>query len=692
MSIKWGPIYGTKPWQPGDANPDGGIWGEGGIIGEGGEGDNAQTWHRIDDVNLTLTLVIGGVVLPDLPPLTDVPKRAWRPIVTLDDEDVSDGITGPIEIRAAEGAARVASYTLLLAPGTVLSLAAWSGRETTIDYAEFIDGEIASCSRLFTGVIDTPEFDAQSGAVSILATDDLQTLCDAMSDEQIDALCGGCWSPVIFDAARSIGWQRALDRMSTVASSLDLDVFRTPRITPWQRAPSVSAAGPSQGGHAPPGGAASGSERGSSYRTLTANDIEDGSLAITLAPRDSLINRVDIAFDYRYPLAEARTVRIDFDCVDWANRMYFDGHRYAQNLNVAPFNFATFLLAGWNVLKRDAVMSALGSCGGLVEDVAWTEVPPSQWLQAPNGSVFAWVTSEGLRQQLCMGFSARISMDNMNEQEENHRITVVAPASVSQSGVLKEDVSSSLQGAYYDGPQVETQTGLYRSKVALRYPPTETGIVRQTGMLTTARLDNALSPDSNRDAANAAMECLIAAGKARIVASHRQTEVSATTVIDPEIDLDRHLRIEAPRVTAAGKVASLTHLMDTDSGRAVTSFELAVSTVCGVGVTHPESAFVAPPGVNKPPKGINYVMSTSPYGQLGLVPSGGGGGSNAKMIYCEWHGMMADANLNGGPPMDGQDFLFVFPGIDEEDRKMMAAEIYTEVNAGLYEDEFEVTA
>jgi hypothetical protein len=218
--------------------PDGPAGGDPSGDGNEGNGNPGSPWTTVGPVDLALTLRVGGTgVLPEFPDLPAI-RRAWRAVIALDDEDVSGFVTGEIEIRAAEGAARVASFRLLFPPGRPLALAAWSGLPVAIDFAEIEAGQAVRLSRLFTGVIDSVAFEAASGILSILATDDLQTLCDRLANDDVDALTEGALaSPVIFDPARSAGWQRVQDRMSTLAASLDLDVWRAPRLTFWAATP-----------------------------------------------------------------------------------------------------------------------------------------------------------------------------------------------------------------------------------------------------------------------------------------------------------------------------------------------------------------------------------------------------------------------------------------------------------------------
>jgi hypothetical protein len=602
------------------------------IPGYGGFGDGdteppdaGPVWEVVGEAAPRLILSIpaaaseGGGTLPD--PGLDGPAVSWRPVVFIDGVDVSELTIGAIEVRAAEGAARVASFSLLFAPGQAIALSTWTGHAVEIDYARLMNGEIAARARLFTGIIDTPEFDAATGMIRILATDDLQGELDAMTDAQIDALAGGRWSAVVFDEARSHGGQRARDRMSARTASLDLDVWRTPRVTPWFAAASLP---------------------------FTADDIEDGSLSATFAGRSSLINRVVVAFDYRTPLARARTYGVSFDSVAHAAGKYGGGGGFG---GVQYATWASYIKAGHVILTKAAVESAISSAGAEIAQMSWINTPASY--AEPGVDDWVWVKGPNDDLYLCRGFTAQVTFNSGGEMEENHVITVDAPLSIAQAGVLESSLSGSLEGAYPEQTQVETQMAVNRVLAVQSIPPRDYATAA-AGLLTSVRAT--LTPETDRAAANAAMACLIDMAKVRIADAHRQNEVTASVLLAPDVDTARHVRVDTPRIKATGKVKAVTHRLDADSGRAVTTFTLAVSSLCGVGIVHPETPTAAPDAP-----------------ALAAKPAGGS----------------TRIQFNSGPK-ENHEFSVEFPGMAEADRALLVKEILSSALAAVHEDEFEV--
>ena len=149
-------------------------------------------------VSLTLPVRISMVEAQDLSlpvrvtmvdPLTESPAR-WRAVVTLGGVDVSERLTGDIEVEATEGEARIARFSLVPAPGPIV-LPQWSGQQVTIDSAELADdGSALNPRRLFTGVVDVPDYDITTHVVTFECTDQLQEVIGNLPREWVDAHVG----------------------------------------------------------------------------------------------------------------------------------------------------------------------------------------------------------------------------------------------------------------------------------------------------------------------------------------------------------------------------------------------------------------------------------------------------------------------------------------------------------------------
>ena len=462
----------------------------------------------------------------------------WATIVTIAGVDVTARIVGDIRIDAEEDSARVADLTIAPA-STSFTVAAWVGKAVTIDIAAMHTGSPTSVSRLFTGIIDTPVLDLVGRRIGLRCTDDLQGVVEAMSTAEIDAaIPGGYYSPAIFDPAAR-GWSRAQDRLSTVPASLDLTPAGVLRLTDWEAKTTPDLA-------------------------FTDDHLLDGSPAISIAGAHQLVNVVDVDFGYRFPRVKAECFSV--------------GYSYVNETTIADFAAAL----SW-FLQRSAVVAAIESAGATVESIAYTPLPSS--------GIGSWIPSvyDG---ELCMGFTATCSFDYGQTVEERHAITVSAPNSVSSVGTRRDRLSGALEGVYPPVVAAETSALLYKNKVS-GIPPQDraTPVVDQT-----TAADVTLTADSDRTAAGAAMQTLIAIAKTKIWASHRHNAVSAAVPLNPDVDVDKTISISVTGLAAKGKCRSVSHRLSPDSGEAVSEFEIAICSVAGTGVTHPETPTAAPSG------------------------------------------------------------------------------------------------
>ena len=465
----------------------------------------------------------------------------WTPVVTLAGTDITNRTLGTIRVEAEEGAARIAELTLRPAPGTALNLAAWTGLPLTIDVADNALGTPRWPVRLFTGVVDTPAIDLANMTLTLSATDDLQGVCDGMTQAALAALIGGHHSAAVFDAAAG-GWDYANDRLSTLPAALDISPLGALRLTPWT--PKETA------------------------DIVLDGLIGDGSLAVSLAQRAALVNEVHITFGYRFP-----RVKAELHALDWA----------PMNMS----GFAQYILDGKYIPQRAAIEAAIGKAGGSIESITYTPLPDEiiavgsgYWSPGPNDA------------ELCMGVAAGVSFDYAASVEEQHEIRVYAPRSIEAVGVRRETMSGALEGVYPDIVATETGIKLYKDQVT-SIPPAD---VATPVLEKTTSAEVTLTPETNRAAANNAMETLISIAKTRIWASHRGNSVSLTVPLMPAIDLDKTVALNDSGVAAKGKVRRVVHAMDTDSGAATSEVTLALCSVAGVGIVHDDSTTTAPAG------------------------------------------------------------------------------------------------
>ncbi|PWG61778.1 hypothetical protein [Sediminicurvatus halobius] len=469
----------------------------------------------------------------------------WRVAAYLDGQDISARLTGRVEVTAEEGAARIAECELRPATGPA---SAFDYVGATLDlYYVPLDAAGQSLGEvpLFRGRCEEPEIEPRSGRIRLLASDGRQTLLHALDHAAIDAITpGGRYHPPL-DGEDVEGVDYADVRLSSLAASLDLDVTGAWRLTPWHGEP-VAA-------------------------TITAPI--DGSVDMRLAPRQQLINRVEVSYTHRY-------------------------QRHLERRQWLAWQYRKSFCEGRNYTKptREMIRQALEGTGWRILGFGTDQLPPSGTIICGTTPV-AWLISRELRESLAVGMRAQLARRYSRDVEERYELTVEAPASVGRFGTLtrrdQAGLSSDTDIDWGDDIEVTTWDG-------------------QDGP------DQYIDRHDPADAAEA-LETLIARARRRILESHRGHLVRWEIPILPHLDRTARLRLEQPYLVAEGKARQVRHTLDFETGRAVTACEIAVSQGGGAtddpvtAPTRPDTVAPAEP----PPK---VQLSSRFGGEAGALP------------------------------------------------------------------------
>lgn len=447
----------------------------------------------------------------------------WRPVVTLGGVDVSARLTGEIRIEAGEGEARVASFVMRPAPGPI-TLPDWTGAAVTIDIAQQdAAGNAIDARRLFTGVVDVPDLDLTERLVSFECTDQLQQVVRSLPKEWVDTNVGGYYSEAVSGESSDM-LQYADARLASVPSALDLDPYQAARVTPWniEDAPVL---------------------------VLTEADIIFGSLRVELAGRANIRNEIETVLQYRFPRLRARVASVNFE----------------RTVN-------QYTSQGLDIPNRDMIEQALSSIPGwqLLGEINMVPVDPGSYESSGSGGTVYTVISATDAPQLALGFAARFSNRWVQWVTEEYRLTVSAQASIDALGLSRETSNGAVLDADFDDG-----TWLYEpgAEPVLTLPTT--GDVS---------LDYGGAGRTDRAAAQNAVRTLVAQSRCQILAAHRDTSTSAMTTLHAGIDLNRRIEIDTAEVRARGKVVSVAHRMDIETGEHDTEFAIAISGFSAVGL------------------------------------------------------------------------------------------------------------
>jgi hypothetical protein len=457
----------------------------------------------------------------------------WRPVVTLGGVDISERLTGVISVEAAEGEARVAQFSI--APPTgVLTLPDWTGQPVTIDIAaREPDGGATDSRRLFTGVVDVPDYDLSAYIVTFECTDQMQEILANTPRAWLDESIGGWYSEAVSGPPVD-ALEYATARLASVPASLDLDPYQQPRVTAWALPDTPDI-------------------------VFDDSAVLDGSLSLKLASRADLINDVSTRFEYRFPRLRARVIGVEFSrTIDQYTSQALDIPSRAM------IEQALSSLSGW---------SALGA-------INYVAIEPGVYESSGSGGSVFTVISATDAPNLALGFSASFYSRWVQSVTEAYALNIRAQASIDAVGAARTSLSgATLDAEFDDAAWLDSST----TSPVLTLPPS--GDVS---------VDYGAAGATDRAAAQAAVSTLVAQARVVALSSHRTTRVSASTLLRADVDLDRRIEIDTPIVRASGKVSRVSHTLDMQAGSAVTDIEIAVSGFSAVGLDQGDDEPSAP--------------------------------------------------------------------------------------------------
>lgn len=545
---------------------------------------------------------------------------AWSAKVLLGGVDVSNLLEGALSVDAEEGAARVASFTLAPAAGAIDPIE-WVGASVVISLLRVASGQSVA-TRMFKGKVDVPSFDPVAGRVSFVCVDDLQNRVAALSKEEIDTLVGGRYH-VGAQGQIDEHWEYAQARLESVPASLDANAYGNFRVTPWDGL--------------------------AVWKTFTEEDVLDQSLSIDLPRRTDLVNRVDVAYEYRYYRCRQRVVNLS-----WATTI------------IGP----SALARAYAQPSRDEARSAVHGTGWevLAESYypGWAYVAtgePSGYTGEYTGSEW-WLQVPGSDQ--CGSFSASLGQRHAQNVSETYTLTVTSPQSIAHSGELV----SPLRGAYETSWTPEQ----WEQDWSVDTPDASVGDVDYAGSETRAESDECIA-------------ALVDMAKTKILSSHRHARVGFAIPCMPELDLIHAVSLDADAIEATGKVVRVEHTLNIDSGEATTLVTMALSGVESTGIASTDASDPpSPPDVDEATGDDNWWLGVYPLGNwtgaYTLSPPYtaylAGYLVNAPEQITVWTGDWTEAVVRDNPSYDAAEtydttgFRILLPGVADTHRNPLS--------------------
>lgn len=513
-------------------------------------------------------------------------RQNWTLKVLLNDTDVSNRLTGTVNIDAEESSAAIAVFTLKPAAG-LIDPYSWVKAKVQIFYTE---GEVEYL--VFQGVVDTPVYDTTSRLTEYTCTDDLQNVVMALDRAAIDALTPQAkWSRFVF-AEDTNTWDYLQDRLSTYKYAIGLDLNRKLEVYEWDA-------------------------KQIQYE-FNNQTILDGSISINIANTREITNQFTISLDTQYT-------------------------QFRETVATLTFNGTLYTLSGgslqfFTLPSADMILSAVNGIGSFIDN-------PSFLMNAPSHNYLGYNITNPGTELLVRGFIGKISK-RFTQNITNKRVATIRDSnSISQLGILGQELSAGVESII--DPAVEavfnatfTSEGWLPSAANTwqNIRPTNTSSPSDPQMFVSdgslggwipypmypvsatfwEDLDglifekfsidedgNRIEPrvgggevfyDFSQMAVNGsateqieAYEVLKAQAKQTILATHRQNRISFTTFSLPLLKRGMTVRVATTTVIGTGILHQLNHVYDIDQGSALTNITLAISSSKAIGIS--ESTF-----------------------------------------------------------------------------------------------------
>lgn len=491
--------------------------------------------------------------------------------VIIDGIDQTAKLTGTVQVDIDEGKARTSTFSLLIT-SSVTALIGWVNKSVVIK--SDIDSTIKT---EFTGIIDTPAFDVETGITSFSCTDNMQESFETKTKAQIDAIITAYWSEAVFNDSE--GWEYAQERMSTIPSALDMDELNAIRVTAW-----AAKATPDY----------TFTDAGYIYQSLKNNEI---------ANRRNIVNAVNISVDYRYKRLKERQFIYDLD-----DGIADGAWVCSENANPYP------------IPSKARVDDAINGAGWeILSDIVYQELPPSG-LYSP--CEVAFIKNEAF----CRGATVTLGSRYTQNITEKYTIRVESADSIDAMGEIAVTKTASTVTDFdtkaFDDSLIANGWGDYGTP------------------LTDVNNDSYVNKDNDTDR-QSALDTIINEAKTRILATHRNTEVTLELPYHQNIDVIHTVLINSAKLTAKGKASRVVKTIDTFSGLATCLVTIKLSKKFGVGT----------PGIEDPPVTPDGLPTTTDTQIVDITPVYHLGGQDTQDVLYDssWAGWIADYSVVTNP-------------------------------------------
>lgn len=485
------------------------------------------------------------------------PGGDWMAVVSLAGADISDDLVGQVVVQFADNEARTAEFSFL--PPTVLQPMGIVGQRVQIAFAQRdTSGAPVAAQVIFTGVVETPTINMQTGVIYCTCHDQLQEVFANTSRSWIDANLGGRWREEI-SGEPADNWDYLEARRQSVPSSVALDAFQQPRVLGWRS--------------------------GLTEVNVQAADMLDGTLAVDLPSRDDLRTRITVSFEYRFERLRGRGV------------------------TAAYSNPIAFYISDPSKLWLTSAMvkeAAEGVSGWSIDSLLIENPNPGSYWRGASIEDGVYVIPPEVAPDLALGFSARYHARWQQTLTQAYTVELVLPALEAQIGRVAETVSATMDVPF------EAQDWAMDASVLPALAIPTVGDVVSTWQ--PAGSDNA--------ARDEVLRTLLDQAWVKLWGASRSGRVRFVIPLRPNMWLDNLVTVQTGSLNARGKVVEGEHRMDTETGEAVTTVALAVGLPGDTAASMPTWSLPTVPALSeeRPPATYSFDIGTHVGGLLTSPP------------------------------------------------------------------------
>lgn len=414
--------------------------------------------------------------------------------------------------------------------------------------------------RLFNGLIDIDEYDILNESIILKCSDDRENRI-RLIPSIVESI--GYYSDIVFGTTNDIT-ERLDKRLSTIPYSFDFDASGNWTLTPWE--PKASA----------------------DY-TLTDDDVLAQAPEIQRTRRTDVTNSVVIRFTYSFPRLHHREMSYSWNSNVTVCDFLTNGHSLCPRDLIrqaavsagwpikASISFVPVYESGsyrCNANGRTILMGWVGDSTSGVNYISSTSTTVDGTTSTtanrdPNGNPYVLngtQTNYSISGTHCIGASWVATTRFTQNIIESYILNVYASQSINQYGLIEKSATYTLTDEY-NADSWERYTS-YTSQ-----PAGSTNLTAPNG---SSISDYIIDRDTDRTQLNAAFNTALYKAKTDILSSHRQNFVTIQAFLQPQIDLQHTVAIDAVRIEAKGKVQTVTHKIDLEGGFASTDIKLAL--------------------------------------------------------------------------------------------------------------------